>query len=468
MNFRIALLLIVLITFSRCKSDSKSTIAKENPTAPAYGENDPAPATQDDEQKNDLGELMGTMDDLLKDTTKDASDQSLLTIHGELNTDFIKSEAGKRQLKAHSQMYGVSEKEVQFLWVLEPNITSVKHAEALERSLLDEKLENYLSSGEASPKFQELMEKNRIRIKKQTALFKRLALKAKQRFYKANPSWFALDEANEDTFRDSRNKMVYLPLGNLSFADSVVAFKPGKPEGRAPKKSLGPPPRRKAKVLTDCTSLGIGGELTLFFNDNAIVDVNGPDIYVFEIGTIEPTNLEISKNGKDWIIVGRIKGGTASVDIADYVKPGETFNYVRFTDLHTRSSVPGADIDAVAAIGGAMRMNLDSAVLFDTGSHILKEEGILAIKELALQMKNINRGTIRVEGHTDDVGDDKSNQELSTRRAASVAAELKKMISSPKFNWKEKGHGESQPIVLNDSDKNRAKNRRVEILVTPY
>ncbi len=42
--------------------------------------------------------------------------------------------------------------------------------------------------------------------------------------------------------------------------------------------------------------------------------------------------------------------------------------------------MPGADIDAVAAIGGALRMNLDSAVLFETGKHELKEEGILAIK----------------------------------------------------------------------------------------
>ncbi len=60
--------------------------------------------------------------------------------------------------------------------------------------------------------------------------------------------------------------------------------------------------------------------------------------------------------------------------------------------MDTQSGQPGADIDAVAAIGGALRMNLDSAVLFETGKHVLKEEGILAIQELAEQMKNLQKG----------------------------------------------------------------------------
>ena len=41
-------------------------------------------------------------------------------------------------------------------------------------------------------------------------------------------------------------------------------------------------------------------------------------------------------------------------------------------------------------------------------------------------------------------------------------------MKNPKtFKWMEKGLGESKPIVKNDSDENRAKNRRVEILVVP-
>ena len=56
---------------------------------------------------------------------------------------------------------------------------------------------------------------------------------------------------------------------------------------------------------------------------------------------------------------------------------------------------------------------------------------------------------------------------LSQKRAHSVAVELKKSIPSTKFQWKEVGYGKSRPIVKNDSDANRKKNRRVEILVLP-
>jgi outer membrane protein OmpA-like peptidoglycan-associated protein len=224
-----------------------------------------------------------------------------------------------------------------------------------------------------------------------------------------------------------------------------------------------------ASLETDCALLGSGGSIVLFFKDNAISDINGPDIFVFEKGAaIEPTNLEISKNGVNWINIGKIEGGTGSKDISNFVKQGETFNYIRLTDLKTSfGPPPGADIDAVAAIGGALRMNLDSAVLFETGKHVLKEEGVAAIKELALQMTMLEKGLITVEGHTDDVGSSDSNKTLSRKRAASVAVELKKALPDPNFKWKEVGYGESRPLVKNDSDENRQKNRRVEILVIP-
>ncbi|MBT8185396.1 MAG: OmpA family protein, partial [Eudoraea sp.] len=71
-------------------------------------------------------------------------------------------------------------------------------------------------------------------------------------------------------------------------------------------------------------------------------------------------------------------------------------------------------------------------------------------------------------GHTDDVGSDETNRRLSLARAKSVSDELKKLIRGSSFRWKEMGMGESKPLVENDTDENRAKNRRVEILVTPY
>ena len=149
------------------------------------------------------------------------------------------------------------------------------------------------------------------------------------------------------------------------------------------------------------------------------------------------------------------------------MQPGERYYYVRLTNIGKPRWGQGANVDAIAAIGSVLHLNLDTQVLFDTGKAELKPAGRAALKELAESIKDQKCGLINIEGHTDDVGSDASNRTLSEKRAASVAAALKKDITNPAFNWKEKGFGESKPIVPNDSDENRAKNRRVEILVTP-
>ena len=139
---------------------------------------------------------------------------------------------------------------------------------------------------------------------------------------------------------------------------------------------------------------------------------------------------------------------------------------MRLKDLKTKSGEPGADVDAIAAIGAAMRLNLDSKVLFETGKSVLKPEGIVALQGLANSISVLKKGNVIVEGHTDDVGSTDTNQKLSLARAKSVSAELKKVIPSG-FSWKERGLGETTPLVENDTDENRAKNRRVEVLVVP-
>ncbi len=289
-----------------------------------------------------MGDIMNVMGGLLNPSTaQDSTSQSLFTPSGALNVEYLKSEEGKSIRKTFAEIAGVSEEEVDLSLNIMPddNIVSVKHAEEIENDLNNPEVEAYIKSGKASNNFLDLIKESKEKAMVRTASFKKRAQQAKEQFYKDNPSWFALDETTEDTFIDSRKEMVYLPLGNLSFADSVVSFQPGRPTGRTPEKGLGPA-QGNANAFTDCAVLGIEGVMTLFFKDNAILDVNGPDIYVFEIGEIEPTNLEISKNGVDWINVGKIDGGTAFVDIKDYVKPGETFNYVRFTDLNTQSGQP--------------------------------------------------------------------------------------------------------------------------------
>ncbi len=147
---------------------------------------------------------------------------------------------------------------------------------------------------------------------------------------------------------------------------------PSYKKDRDPKKALGIPDY-DIKADINFTTLGCGGVLTLSFVDNALIDIDGPDLYVFEIGpVVEATNLEISEDGENWINVGEIKGGRADVDIKNFVKLGQIFHFVPLTDAKKDcgSSWPGADIDAVGAIGSVLQFSLSSSVLFDFNKYL--------------------------------------------------------------------------------------------------
>lgn len=352
-----------------------------------------------------------------------------------------------------------------------PQTEKLSHQKMAKAALdfeIPEAVSSHLKSTECTDGFKKIITKFKERQTKEPNRFMSMAAKAKESFYKLNPGWYGEDDDIGNTYIDFRKKFIYLPFGSLSFADKLISHDVGSEGANAPG-TLGEPDMAVENFrLADprIGNLGINGVLTLEFTDNTLTNVNGPDLYVFEMGKIEPTRLEISKNGTDWIEIGKIEGGTAMVDIADFVKPGETFNYVRLTDLNTFSTVPGADVDAVATIGGALRLNLDSAVLFDTGEFKLKSSAAATLEQLVSAIKEIPEGTIIVEGHTDNVGSPQSNKKLSEQRATEVSNYLKANLPDA-YLYKVKGFGETQPVAPNDSDENKQKNRRVEILVLP-
>ena len=79
-------------------------------------------------------------------------------------------------------------------------------------------------------------------------------------------------------------------------------------------------------------------------------------------------------------------------------------------------------------------------------------------------MSEVTRLRIQINGHTDDVGDVASNQDLSEQRAKSVYEFLIEKAIDPS-RLKYKGFGESKPMESNDSPEGRAKNRRTEFEV---
>ncbi len=275
------------------------------------------------------------------------------------------------------------------------------------------------------------------------------------------------------SYPDGHGGSVYFPSGDISFADEVVAFKKGNPgagdNDSQPEETLGIPDYDRA-TADNYTTLGCGGVLTLQFIDNVLVDIEGPDLYVFEIGpAIEPTNLAISKDGQEWIEIGKISGGRADIDISPFVNPGDTFHYVRLTDLKTDcgGAWPGADIDAVGAIGSAIRISLKSSVLFDFDKSTLKPEATEELHNAALKIKEFSNVRIIIEGHTDNIGTDAYNRDLSMRRAAAVKDYFISKEGMEIYEIESSGFGESRPIATNDTEEGRAMNRRVEIIILP-
>ena len=280
------------------------------------------------------------------------------------------------------------------------------------------------------------------------------------------------------TYVDSRGSKIVFPLGDASFADEIISFEIGRPappdrRWADPRTALGVPnydarrldPRNPADVV-----LGCGGTLVVRFGDNALVDVPGPDLYVFEVGpAIEAMHLAISQDGMSWTEVGTIGGGTAEIDIAKVAKPGELYRYVKVTDLKSGCSgaYPGADIDAVGAIGSALAISFDASVLFDFGKFTLLPRARAALLEAAATVAAVAGAAVTVEGHTDNVGPADYNMRLSRARADAVRAFL---LGRPELNGRlitASGLGAANPRASNDSDEGRKKNRRVEIIINP-
>ena len=107
-------------------------------------------------------------------------------------------------------------------------------------------------------------------------------------------------------------------------------------------------------------------------------------------------------------------------------------------------------------------ITLGADASFDTGKADLKGDGQAKLDELAAKLRGVEFDSIRVTGHTDNVGGEAANQKLSLRRANAVKQYLAKHgIDAAKI--KTSGQGKTKPIADNKSAQGRARNRRVQI-----
>lgn len=283
-------------------------------------------------------------------------------------------------------------------------------------------------------------------------------------------------QSAEKEYNDGHGGKIKLPLGDISFADKVISYRPGNPapirENSKAEDALGKPDFNQERV-TGFVSLGIGGELILAFTDNALMNISGPDLYVFEVGKyVEETFLYVSKNGRDWIPVGKISGGNALVDIGDSTKPGAIFTYVKLVDAGSSLKKgdkmwPGADIDALAAIGSAKQRSLNSMYLFNTNESKIKPEAKKELDQIIAELKENPGFDLVVDGHTDSTGSRKLNEKLSLNRAEAIKAYFVNKLPELKDKITAHGYADDFPVATNGNIEGREKNRRVEVFFIP-
>ena len=103
-------------------------------------------------------------------------------------------------------------------------------------------------------------------------------------------------------------------------------------------------------------------------------------------------------------------------------------------------------------------------ILFDVNSDKIKPESSGALKDIANVLKENAGVKVKIVGHTDSDGDDKSNLTLSEKRAAAVKAHLVKEYGIDESSLITEGKGESQLVDKNPTPEGKANNRRVEFI----
>jgi len=101
-------------------------------------------------------------------------------------------------------------------------------------------------------------------------------------------------------------------------------------------------------------------------------------------------------------------------------------------------------------------------ILFDTGKSTIRQESYAVLQNIVDIMKEYPNTSFVIEGHTDSVGRESSNQTLSENRAKSVRDYLT-TIGMDGNRLSSIGYGESRPIAPNNTKAGRQQNRRVEI-----
>ena len=121
---------------------------------------------------------------------------------------------------------------------------------------------------------------------------------------------------------------------------------------------------------------------------------------------------------------------------------------------------------------GKVYVSMENKLLFSSGSWAVNSEGRKAVQQLGTVLAQNPDIAVLIEGHTDNVpyggtGQLNDNWDLSTKRATSIVQILQENKGIDQQNLTAAGRGEFAPIAENSTAEGKAKNRRIEVILTP-
>lgn len=181
------------------------------------------------------------------------------------------------------------------------------------------------------------------------------------------------------------------------------------------------------------------------------------DLYNLANDSIESSVKSDAQNGDYLIVLNKGSEYALYVNKEGYLFKSLSFNYSGkdgkdvIIDVYLEQVVTGSKITL-------------NNIFFETAKWDLQEKSKTELSRILKFMKENPSIKIEISGHTDDVGSDVANLELSKKRAQSVVEYLSKIGITP-ARLISKGYGETQPLNPNTSDENRAMNRRIEFKI---
>ncbi len=165
-------------------------------------------------------------------------------------------------------------------------------------------------------------------------------------------------------------------------------------------------------------------------------------------------------------VIGRTAGNTALGAIIGATVGGVTGAVIGHQMDKQAEEIKREMPDAqVKRVGEGIEVEVAEKVLFGFNESTLHNDAEQNLDKIASVLKKYADTNVEIQGHTDNIGSDSYNQKLSVKRAKSVYKYLKsKEIDGGRLTTK--GFGESAPKYPNDTEADRAQNRRVEFLIT--